>query len=157
TQHHFVSSLAVLSGSSVYWIDATPDLREQYAGMTQHYPAFAKPNLFDGVFLTHAHMGHYTGLMYLGKESISTKKTRVFASAEVSDFLTKNAPWSLLVSNQNIELHPFESGKEIAIDGAAITPVSVPHRHEFTDTHGFLIRGPHKTLLYISDIDSWQP
>jgi pyrroloquinoline quinone biosynthesis protein B len=157
TQHHLVSSLAILSGSSMYLIDATPDLREQYAGTIQRYPAFAKPNLFDGIFLTHAHMGHYTGLMYLGKESISTKKTPVFASSEMSDFLTKNAPWSLLFSNQNIDLHPFESGKEIAIEGAAITPVLVPHRHEFTDTHGFLIRGPHKTLLYISDIDSWEP
>src|SRR5262249_15380542 len=70
TQHHFVSSLAIIDGSKVYLIDATPDLREQYSGLSQRYPQVAHRNLFDGIFLTHAHMGHYTGLMYLGKESI---------------------------------------------------------------------------------------
>src|SRR5262245_37517239 len=60
TQHHFVSSLAVLANDSVYLIDATPDLRDQYKGLIQRYPAFSKNGLFDGIFLTHAHMGHYT-------------------------------------------------------------------------------------------------
>lgn len=157
TQHHCVSSLAIISGSAVYLIDATPDLREQYSGLVRRNPGLAKQNLFDGIFLTHAHMGHYTGLMYLGKESISTKKEPVYGSAEMCEFLRKNAPWSLLVSNENIELHEFESGKEMQFDGFTITPVAVPHRKEFTDTHGFLIHGPQKTLLYISDIDSWDP
>jgi pyrroloquinoline quinone biosynthesis protein B len=157
THHHFVSSIAIVSGGAVYLIDATPDLREQYAELNRRNPSIAKKNLFDGIFLTHAHMGHYTGLMYLGKESISTKKEPVYGSAEMCEFLRKNAPWSLLVSNENIELREFESGKEMQFEGFAITPVEVPHRKEFTDTHGFLIRGPQKTLLYISDIDSWDP
>lgn len=157
TQHHFVSSLAIVSGSAVYLVDATPDLREQYAELIRRNPGLSKKNLFDGIFLTHAHMGHYTGLMFLGKESISTKKEPVFASAEMCEFLRKNAPWSLLVNNDNIELHEFESGKEMPFGGFAVTPVAVPHRKEFTDTHGFLIRGPRKTLLYIPDIDSWDP
>lgn len=157
TQHHFVSSLAILHKDQLYFIDATPDFREQYAALVQKYPAFAKRNIADGIFLTHAHMGHYTGLMYLGKESISTKQLPVYGSSQMSAFLKQNAPWSLLVSNQNIEIREFTSGKAIDLNGLSVTPIEVPHRKEFTDTHGFLISGGNATLLYIPDIDSWEP
>jgi pyrroloquinoline quinone biosynthesis protein B len=157
TQKHFVSSLALVEQNSLVLVDATPDLREQYAELTRRFPQTVRPNLFDGILLTHAHMGHYTGLLYLGKESVSTKKVPVWCSAEMSEYLTKNAPWSLLVSNGNIELHTFESGKPIQIGSLKITPVVVPHRKEFTDTHGFLIQGSRNSLLYIPDIDSWEP
>ncbi len=157
TQKHYVSSLALVQQDSLVLIDATPDLREQYAELIKRFPQTVSPNLFDGILLTHAHMGHYTGLLYLGKESISTRKVPVWCSAEMANFLTKNAPWSLLVSNGNIELHTFESGKQIQIGSLNITPVAVPHRKEFTDTHGFLIQGSHNALLYIPDIDSWDP
>lgn len=157
TQKHFVSSLALVQQNSLVLIDATPDLREQYTELTRRFPQPPRPNLVDGIFLTHAHMGHYTGLLYLGKESISTKKVPVWCSAEMADYLTRNAPWSLLVSNGNIELHTFESGSAVQIGALSITPVLVPHRKEFTDTHGFLIHGSHNSLLYIPDIDSWDP
>jgi pyrroloquinoline quinone biosynthesis protein B len=157
TQKHFVSSLALVEQNSLVLIDATPDLREQYAELTRKFPQTVRPNLLDGILLTHAHMGHYTGLLYLGKESISTKKVPVWCSAEMADYLTRNAPWSLLVSNGNIELHTFESGKPLQIGTLNITPLAVPHRKEFTDTHGFLIQGRHNSLLYIPDIDSWDP
>jgi pyrroloquinoline quinone biosynthesis protein B len=157
TQKHYVSSLALVQEDSLVLIDATPDLREQYAELTRRFGQAVRPNLFDGILLTHAHMGHYTGLLYLGKESISVKKVPVWCSAEMADYLTKNAPWSLLISNGNIELHPFESGKQIQIGSLNITPLAVPHRKEFTDTHGFLIQGSRNSLLYIPDIDSWEP
>jgi pyrroloquinoline quinone biosynthesis protein B len=157
TQKHYVSSLALVQQDSLVLIDATPDLREQYSELIKRYPQTVRPNLFDGILLTHAHMGHYTGLLYLGKESISTRKLPVWCSLEMADFLTKNAPWSLLITNGNIELHTFESGKSFQIGMLNITPLAVPHRREFTDTHGFLIQGSHNALLYISDIDSWEP
>jgi len=156
TQHHFVTSLAIISHQAVYLIDATPDLREEYRGLTSRHPEIVKNNLFDGIFLTHAHMGHYTGLMFLGKESISTKNTPVYCGPEMAAFLSNNAPWSLLVSNKNIELKSFEAGKPIDF-GFKIIPLSVPHRKEFTDTYGFLIQGQKKSLLYIPDIDAWEP
>jgi pyrroloquinoline quinone biosynthesis protein B len=140
TQHHFVTSLAILYDKAIYLIDATPDLRQEYQGLTSRHPEIVKKNLFDGIFLSHAHMGHYTGLMFLGKESISTKNTPVYCSTEMASFLSNNAPWSLLVSNKNIELKSFEAGKPIDF-GFKITPLSVPHRKEFTDTYGFLIQG----------------
>ena len=156
TQRHFVSSLAIIHQQSIYLIDATPDLREQYQELIKRQPEISKNTLFDGIFLTHAHMGHYTGLMFLGKESISTKNTPVYCSAEMAAFLSNNAPWKLLVTNKNIELKQFESSRQIDL-GFKITPLSVPHRKEFTDTHGFLIEGTKKSLLYIPDIDAWEP
>lgn len=157
TQHHGVASLALVSENSLFLIDASPDLREQYRELIRRNPELSRKNLFDGIFLTHAHMGHYTGLMYLGKESISTQKVPVYCSAEMAEFLKHNAPWSLLVSNNNIEIHPFQPGVAVPAGGFSVTPLPVPHRKEFTDTHGFLVRGAEKTLLYIPDIDSWEP
>lgn len=157
TQHHYVSSLALADEASLFLVDATPDLRDQYRELIQRRPELARKNLFDGIFLTHAHLGHYTGLMYLGKESISTQKTPVYCSAEMAEFLKTNAPWSLLVTNNNIDLRVYRTGEAVQAGSFAVTPIAVPHRKEFTDTHGFLIRGKTKTLLYISDIDSWEP
>lgn len=157
TQHHYVSSLAIQDGDSVYLIDATPDLRGQYSELIKRHAGLAKKNLFDGIFLTHAHMGHYTGLMYLGKESVSTNKVSVYCSLEMSAFLKQNAPWSLLVSNSNIELHSIPPEGEVKLGNVSVTPFSVPHRKEFTDTYGYVIRGKTKSLLFIPDIDSWEP
>jgi pyrroloquinoline quinone biosynthesis protein B len=155
TERRMIASLMILAKKAVYLIDATPDLRAQYKEFGDRFPEFTKPNLFDGIFLTHAHMGHYTGLMYLGKESISTRQVPVYCSADMSRYLTENGPWSLLVENGNIELHTFEANQDIPFENFTIRPVPVPHRKEFTDTHGFWIQGRHKSLLYIPDIDSW--
>jgi pyrroloquinoline quinone biosynthesis protein B len=157
TQHHFVSSLAILNQSSVFLVDASPDLREQHRGLIQRYPSATNKDLFDGIFLTHAHIGHYTGLMYLGKESISTRKAPVYCSEQMAAFLRQNAPWSLLISKGNIDLHLYAAGEKLLFDGFSVIPLAVPHRKEFTDTHGFIIKGDKKSLLYIPDIDSWEP
>ncbi len=157
TSKHFVSSLALIDENSLFLIDATPDLRQQHSELTRRYPNAVRPNLFDGILLTHAHMGHYAGLLYLGKESISTKKVPVFCSAEMADYLTRNHPWSLLVSNGNIEIRIFEADKPIQLGSFTVTPIAVPHRKEFTDTHGFIIRNSQNSLVYVPDIDSWDP
>ena len=157
TQRHFVSSLALLGHDSFFLVDATPDLRDQYSQLIHRYPNHAKKNLFDGIFLTHAHMGHYSGLLYLGKESVSSRQVPIYCSKEMASYLQSNAPWNLLVTNGNIELHPFSSEEEIRVDGFTVVPLEVPHRREFTDTHGYFIRGGSKSLLYIPDIDSWDP
>jgi pyrroloquinoline quinone biosynthesis protein B len=157
TSKHFVSSLALIDENSLFLIDATPDLRQQYSELTKRYAGAVRPNLFDGILLTHAHMGHYAGLLYLGKESISTKKVPVWCSAEMADYLTNNHPWSLLVSNGNIELRTFEAEKPIQLGSFSVIPFTVPHRKEFTDTHGFIIRNSQNSIVYIPDIDSWEP
>ena len=158
TQKHGVSSLAIVHNGATYLIDASPDIREQYAELMRRKgdDGNATPGLVDGIFLTHAHMGHYAGLLFLGKESISTKRTPVYCSADMATYLKSNAPWRLLVENGNIAIHTIEDGKPLDM-GFKITPLAVPHRKEFTDTYGFLIQGNTRTLLYIPDIDAWEP
>ena len=45
-----------------YLFEATPDIREQMYKL--HTLAPDSQYTLDGVFLTHAHMGHYTGLIH---------------------------------------------------------------------------------------------
>jgi pyrroloquinoline quinone biosynthesis protein B len=133
-----------------FLIDATPDFVSQVHDLT------GGP-VPDGILLTHAHIGHYTGLMYLGRESIDAKGVPVFGTDRMRAYLGANAPWSLLVSRKNIDLRPLplDQPQEIS-PGVRVTAFAVPHRDEFTDTVGFLIEGPRKKALYIPDIDQWQ-
>jgi pyrroloquinoline quinone biosynthesis protein B len=75
----------------------------------------------------------------------------------MSAYLRDNGPWSQLVKLGNIDLKTIETGQEIALTSKLrVTAVPVPHRDELSDTVGFRIRGPHRVLLYIPDVDKWQ-
>ena len=132
-----------------YVFDATPDFPSQVQSLTGG-------QLPDGIFLTHAHIGHYTGLMYLGREAADASNVPVYGTDRMTTFLRTNGPWSLLVSRNNIELHTLPIGQRIDLgDGIRVTAYPVPHGDEFTDTVGFVIEGPKKKVLYIPDIDDW--
>ncbi len=146
-----VSALGVIdeTGRTAYLFDATPDLPAQVHALTGG-------RLPDGIFLTHAHIGHYTGLMYLGKESVAAKGVPVYATRRMGAFLRANAPWSLLVDDGHIALRVVEPDRPVQLAASLhVTPLAVPHREEFTDTVGYLIEGPRRKALYIPDIDSW--
>jgi pyrroloquinoline quinone biosynthesis protein B len=109
-----------------------------------------------GVFLTHAHIGHYLGLAFFGYEVVSTSQLPVFATPRMSDFLRQNGPWSQLVETQNIRLDEIEPGSNRTLaDSVTVEAFSAPHRDEYADTLGFVIRGPSKSLLYLPDTDAW--
>ncbi|HEX9793214.1 MAG TPA: MBL fold metallo-hydrolase, partial [Planctomycetota bacterium] len=148
--HHRVAALAIVETDRWWLVDATPDMPAQIESMGDLPLA--------GILLTHAHMGHYTGLMYLGRESVDADHVPVYASRAMSEFLTGNAPWSQLVAMGQIELHPFESGHPLRLGGRLqVTPWRVPHRDEFADTHGFEVEFLHQgRLLYVPDIDRWE-
>ncbi|MCB0316049.1 MAG: pyrroloquinoline quinone biosynthesis protein PqqB, partial [Calditrichaeota bacterium] len=57
-----------------------------------------------GIFLTHAHIGHYSGLTQLGREVIGAGGVPVYAMPRMETFLRSNGPWDQLVSLQNISL-----------------------------------------------------
>lgn len=141
-------------------LDASPDLAEQVEVAADH-PATrtvegARPPLFDGVFLTHAHMGHYAGLLELGREAYGAKGLVVHGTERMRGYLTENGPWSLLVETGGVELRPLEPGTPVALaEDLRVTPLLVPHRDEFTDTVAFLVEGPTKSLLYLPDVDGW--
>ena len=139
-----------------YLFEATPDIVRQMKRVAQ-YGGQIENEIVDGIFLTHAHIGHYTGLMYLGKEAMNSKKTPVYVMPRMKEYLTDNGPWSQLVNRNNIILNEMEN--EIAIRLSAeieVTPFLVPHRDEYSETVGYKIKGPNKTALFIPDIDKWE-
>lgn len=137
-------------------IEATPDFREQLHLLEVAAPAKKSPGL-DGIFLTHAHMGHYTGLMFLGHESLGAKNVPVFAMPRMHDYLSKNGPWDQLVRYQNIDLKLLQHDVAVQLnDHLSITPFLVPHRQEYSEVVGFRITGPNRSVLFIPDIDKWE-
>jgi pyrroloquinoline quinone biosynthesis protein B len=152
------TSLAIVDpATSERWLfEATPDFREQLHRLDETAPVAAAPGL-AGVFLTHAHMGHYAGLMYLGHESMGAQGVPVYAMPRMRSVLRGGAPWSQLVRYGNIELRRLEDGVGVALsDRLRVTPFLVPHRQEYSEVVGFRIDGPNRAVLFLPDIDSWE-
>jgi pyrroloquinoline quinone biosynthesis protein B len=143
-----------------YLIDATPDIRPQLDALEKaspRIPLHGDRDPLDGVLLTHAHIGHYLGLAFLGYESIHTTRVPVLCTPAMADFLATNAPWDQLVRLENIVAVEMEPGQTFHLHkNLAVTPVKVPHRDEYADTVGWILRGPEKALLYVPDTDSWE-
>lgn len=157
-QRAWASSLALVDHATGkrYLFDAGPDLREQLHWLDTRHPS-PRPGLgIDGIFLTHAHIGHYAGLMFLGRESAGARGVPVFAMPRMGRFLAENGPWGQLVALNNIALQPLEANKPSPIEGGfTVTPYIVPHRDEYSETVGFVIAGPSASAFYLPDIDSW--
>ncbi|MDT0553412.1 MBL fold metallo-hydrolase [Urechidicola vernalis] len=152
-----VSSIAIVDPiSKEEWIfDATPDFSEQVKLLNDHTNRHG--DLPEGVFLTHAHMGHYTGLMYLGREAMGAKNMNVFAMPRMKSYLETNGPWSQLTLLGNIALNSINNMKAVQLnERVAVTPILVPHRDEFSETVGYLINTGKKQILFVPDIDKWQ-
>ena len=135
------------------WLfEATPDFTAQLQQLQQ---SSGTSNL-SGIFLTHAHMGHYAGLLQLGREAMGAKGMLVYVMPRMKEFLEKNAPWSQLVALGNIKLILMEQDQAIQLtSGLRVTPLQVPHRDEFSETVGFRIETSEKSLLFVPDIDKW--
>lgn len=133
------------------WLfDATPDFKDQLQDLERFAP-------LQGIFLTHAHIGHYTGLIHLGREVMGANKVPVYAMPKMKTFLETNGPWSQLVALENIDIKPLKADSIAKISNhLAVLPLQVPHRDEFSETVGYLINGPKKKALFIPDIDKWQ-
>ena len=138
-----------------YLFEATPDISEQLKNLRRKAP-FNANEIPNGIFITHAHIGHYTGLMYLGKEATNTKNALVYAMPKLKTFLETNGPWGQLVSNKNIAIEEIHNNEEINLSPSIkVMPIRVPHRDEYSETVGFRIIGPNKSVLFIPDIDKW--
>lgn len=137
------------------WLfDATPDIKEQTQKLKESH--LNKENLIDGIFLTHAHMGHYAGLMELGREALGSSKIPVYAMPRMKKYLETNGPWSQLVQLNNIVIQSIYSDSTFTLNAQLkVTPILVPHRDEFSETVGYRIEGNKKSALFIPDIDKW--
>ena len=148
-----VSSLGIVDpNSKKSWIiDATPDFAEQYHILTQEHNT-----KLEGIFLTHAHMGHYSGLLQLGREVMGAKNIPVFCMPKMKKFLSINAPWNQLIKFKNIILKELINDIELKLSNQLfIEPFLVPHRDEFSETVGFKIMGTKNSVIFIPDIDKW--
>lgn len=151
------SALAIVLPEEKKWhlIDATPDLKEQMSKLQMKFQLEGK--IMSSTFLTHAHMGHLPGLLFLGKEGINTNNVPVFAGAKMKNMLGNNAPWQLLTKLENIILKDLRNEEAVKLnEQLSVLPVLVPHRNEFSETFAFWINGPNKKVLYIPDIDRWE-
>lgn len=139
-----------------YIFEATPDFTQQAKALKKYTP-FSSKETPDAIFVTHAHIGHYTGLMYLGKEAMNADSVPVYAMPRMKIYLEQNGPWSQLVKNKNIAVRAMNAQKEITLDSnLKVIPFTVPHRDEFSETIGYTIIGPNKKVLFIPDIDKWE-
>lgn len=137
-----------------YLFEATPDMARQLKILNKH--ANRDGETPDGIFLTHAHIGHYSGLLFLGREALGGDSVPVYAMPKMKRFLQSNGPWSQLVELKNIVLRPIFEKKEVEpTPNLTVVPFRVPHRDEFSETVGYKIIGPSKSALFIPDIDKW--
>ena len=151
---YFVSCLGLVdkTNNKRYLFDATPDIHNQI-NLLEKFP---EANLIDGIFLTHAHIGHYTGLMYLGREGLGGKNIMVYALKRMARFLTKNGPWDQLVKLNNISIQTISNKEFVKLsENIFVIPIKVPHRDEYSETVGYKIIGKSKKILFIPDIDKW--
>jgi pyrroloquinoline quinone biosynthesis protein B len=156
TQRIGVSSLGIsnLKNNKNYLIDATPDINFQLKKLIGNENISKKLN---GIFITHAHMGHYSGLLNLGRESFNSSLVPLFVMPKMYEFISSNGPWDQLVKLKNIDLKSLSNNKpEVLEDNLSIVPFLVPHRDEYSETVGYKIIGPNKTAIFIPDIDKWE-
>jgi len=151
-----VSSLGISNpkNETNYLIDATPNINHQLKALIGTSNPSEKLN---GIFLTHAHMGHYSGLLNFGREAMNSKNIPLYLMPRFYNFIQDNGPWNQLVKLENVMLKRIYDREKITLESnLSITPIQVPHRDEYSETVGFLIEGNTKSALYIPDIDKWE-
>lgn len=157
----FVTSMALVEprAERFYLVDASPDLPRQMdlipGDAFRARAAERRP--FDGIFLTHAHIGHYLGLAHLGREGMGTAPTPCYCTDRMASFLEQNGPWSLLVEEGRLVPKRMAPNVWLRIDEhLEAMAIPVPHRDEYSDTVGFVFKGTERRILYLPDIDRWE-
>ena len=156
-EEHYTTSIAVVNSDLKKYIlfEATPDITFQLNNLKRNiFHEFLLP---ESIYITHAHMGHYTGLMYFGREALGAKDLMVRVLPRMSNFLQNNGPWSQLVDINNIKIKEINFGLSTnELSNIKVTPLQVPHRDEYSETAGYIIEGKNKKALFIPDIDKWE-
>ncbi len=146
---------------SLLLIEATPAIESQIAMLHSVSGGERPPRRpVDAVLLTHAHIGHYAGLMHLGQEVAAVDAVPVHCTVRMADFIRHNAPWSGVAAAGHIVLHAHEPGEVGVVTfeplpGLRVEAVRVPHRDDYSDTVAFKVHGPARSLLWAPDVDQW--
>ncbi|MTI87746.1 MAG: pyrroloquinoline quinone biosynthesis protein PqqB [Balneolaceae bacterium] len=152
-KRHVVSlGLADPVSGKQWMFEATPDFPVQLHQLKKE----SGISELSGIFLTHAHIGHYTGLMYLGHEAMGASGIPVYAMPRMKSYLEENGPWSQLVDFSNIQLQKLNADSAIQLtETLSVVPFRVPHRDEYSETVGYRIESLNKKILFIPDINKW--
>ena len=156
-EEYFTTSIAVIDplNSEYVLFEATPDLPYQLNYLDKKL--FKNFFLPESIFITHAHIGHYAGLMYFGREALGSKDLKVNVLPKMANFLKTNGPWSQLVEINNINIREINFGQKTNhLSNISVKPIKVPHRDEYSETAAYLIIGKNKKALFIPDIDKWE-
>lgn len=150
-------ALAVVIPSLKKWwlIEASPEISKQlklFSELTNdQYPV-----LPEGIFITHAHMGHYAGLLQLGREAMNTRDLPLYVMPRMKNFLETNGPWEQLVKIRNISLKEMQFEQEVKLaDGFSLSAVQVVHRDEYSETAAFRFTAGKQKYLFVPDINNW--
>jgi len=134
--------------------EATPDVASQWHALQS---LSGQADVLPSIFVTHAHIGHYSGLMFLGREVLGATGIKVHAMPRFRRFLQTNGPWDQLISLGNIVVNPLAEDSIVQVTERVQTlPIRVPHRDEYSETVGYRIMGPNRTVLFIPDINKWE-
>ncbi len=153
-RRHATSLGLIDHASGKYWLfEATPDLKDQLNAVQESAGTNEHPS---GIFLTHAHIGHYTGLMHLGHEVMGASGIPVYTMPRMKSYLETNGPWKQLVDFENIALQQMTADSVVQLsENIKVTPFLVPHRDEYSETVGYRIEAENKSVLFIPDINKW--
>ena len=86
------------SNNKCFLIDISPDIKYQLKMIRQNVKEFS--GIF-GIFITHAHYGHYMGLLELGLEVMNTNHIPVYVMPRMKLFLENNKPFEQLITLKN--------------------------------------------------------
>lgn len=156
-QQKMITSLGIVDKKSkqTWLFEASPDFKYQTKLLSDQLNP-TKFTLPKGIFLTHGHIGHYVGLMHLGREAMGADKVPVYAMPRMKNYLETSGPWSQLVALHNIDLQSLKADSLMELtEEIQVIPFLVPHRGEYTETVGYRIISSKKKILFIPDIDKW--
>ena len=134
------------------FFEATPDIGSQW----QRFMQINHGEEPASIFITHAHMGHYGGLLQLGREARNANGVSVYGHPTLIDFLQRDQPWKQLVTLKNILPGSVREREAIQIGQVRIRALLVPHRDEISATYAYILEGPTKRALFLPDIDKWE-
>jgi pyrroloquinoline quinone biosynthesis protein B len=139
------SSLGLVIRDEVWLLDASPDVRHQVARL----PFTLR---VAGAIITHAHMGHLTGLLQFGKEGPHAP-LRVYAPPRLAEFLKATPPYAHLFPPMT--LNEWTPERPAEIPNGVVHAHPVTHRAEISETYAAMVHGPTRRLLYLSDTDGY--
>lgn len=152
-----VSSLGIVDEvtKEIFIIDATPDYPRQVRMLGRGDSS--RPVKPEGILLTHAHMGHYLGLAYLGKEAAAAEGQRIWCTRSMYGFLADNQPYADMLKGGIMRAEMVKPGDTFRLnERLSARAFGVPHRGEYSDTVGYVIDSSGGRVMYLPDIDRWE-